>query len=82
MMTIAEAACSGWDLSSGRAVWGSFRDSWVKRFERSSNGRVFWMRQTVEPNVWQILSSEKPRRADSDERVEGFTGSDRKGGRW
>ena len=26
MMTIAEAACSGWDLSSGRAVWGSFRD--------------------------------------------------------
>ena len=40
------------------------------------------MRQTVEPNVWQILSSEKPGRVDSDERVESFTGSDRRGGRW
>ena len=30
------------------------------------------MHQTVEPNVWQILSSEEPGRADSDERVDGF----------
>ena len=60
----AEAACSGWDLSAGErwviqkavygleaspADWSSFRDQRVKKFEWSSNGRAFWMRQTVEP---------------------------------
>ncbi|CAL1162674.1 unnamed protein product [Cladocopium goreaui] len=59
-------------LKTSPADWSSFRDQRVKKFEWSSNGRSFWMRQTVEPNVWQLVSSEEPGRADSDERVEGF----------
>ncbi|CAL1144277.1 unnamed protein product [Cladocopium goreaui] len=59
-------------LETSPADWSSFRDQRVKKFEWSSNGRSFWMRQTVEPNVWQLVSSEEPGRADSDERVEGF----------
>ena len=50
----------------------AFRDSRVRKFAWNANGRMFWMRQTVEPHVWQILSSEEPSRGDSEERVEGF----------
>jgi hypothetical protein len=47
-------------LETSPADWNSFRDQRVKKFEWSSNGRSFWMRQTVEPNVWQLVSSEEP----------------------
>ena len=59
-------------LETSPADWSAFRDSRVRKFAWNANGRMFWMRQTVEPNVWQILSSEEPSRGDSEERVEGF----------
>ena len=40
---------AAYGLEASPADWSSFRDQRVKKFEWSSNGRAFWMRQMVEP---------------------------------
>ena len=59
-------------LETSPADWSDFRDRSVKRFQWSHKNRLYWMRQTTEMNVWQILSRDGSTRDGDEERVEGF----------